>query len=345
MSTDKTKVKEKEKSETPQPEQVEKEEKQIEPKVEKTEEKIAEVPTSGDMNQKEEAENLSKIVDAFLIGTATAKKFSPEQVQLCKQTAISFGLNPLKREIHFIPREIWEGPRGNKRPTGKFEVSIVVGYEVYLKRAEKQKSLDGWGVKFEKDGTDTKAVITIYRKDWTHPFVHEVFLSEARQNTSIWDKMPKFMLRKVVVGQGFRLCFPEEMGGLPYMPEEIGAGVIQDGELVEDKKIEAPKPAEPVKKVAPPRPSNPQQGTMILGLLVQKGKDQKTILDFFKVDKISKLTYGQAEAVIKKLQDVPDKPDEWDAIEKTTPDGSEEVDPDEVAAALDAQKLEEGSAA
>lgn len=329
--------------------EIEKEE--ISPELPKTEEKKADLPVDGDidvthketaMTAKEEAENLSKIVDAFLIGTATAKKFSPEQITLCKQTAISFGLNPLKREIHFIPREIWEGPKGNKHPTGKFEVSIVIGYEVYLKRAERTNKLNGWKVSFVKEGTDTKGILTVHKKGWDHPFEHEVYLSEARQNTSIWDKMPKFMLRKVLIGQGFRLCFPDEMGGLPYMPEELGIGVIQDGQLIEDQKLPAPAPAQPVKHIAPPRPSNPQQNTMILGLLVQKGKDQKVLLDYFKVEKLSMITYAQAEATIKKLQDLPDKPDDWDQT-ATTPSGAEEVDPDEIAAAIDAQKLEEGS--
>jgi hypothetical protein len=29
------------------------------------------------------------------------------------------------------------------------------------------------------------------------------------------------MLRKVAICQGFRLCFSEELGGLPYSQEEI----------------------------------------------------------------------------------------------------------------------------
>jgi len=35
--------------------------------------------------------------------------------------------------------------------------------------------------------------------------------------------MPKFMLKKVAIAQGFRLAFPVEMGGMPYIPEEISA--------------------------------------------------------------------------------------------------------------------------
>jgi hypothetical protein len=32
--------------------------------------------------------------------------------------------------------------------------------------------------------------------------------------------MPRFMLKKVAIGQAFRLAFPEELGGMPYMEIE-----------------------------------------------------------------------------------------------------------------------------
>ena len=33
--------------------------------------------------------------------------------------------------------------------------------------------------------------------------------------------MPIFMMKKVCIEQGFRLCFPDEMGGMPYGEEEV----------------------------------------------------------------------------------------------------------------------------
>ena len=278
------------------------------------------------IEQKQKAEDLSKIIDAFLIGTKTAEKLKPAQIALCKQTALAFGLNPLKREIHFIPREIkrknpqsgyWEG-------TGEYEATVVIGYEVYLKRAEATGRLNGWGVTYVKEGTDTKAILKVYKKGWDQPFEHEVYQSEASQDTPIWRKMPKFMLRKVAIGQGFRLAFPEEMGGLPYMPEELGVGVIQDGELIEEKPA-APALKAPYKKPEPPpAPITVQQCTMILGLLTRKGKDQQPILDYYKVDKLSKLTYKQGEGVMTKLNTYPD------AADKDAKDEGSGLDLDEI---------------
>jgi hypothetical protein len=117
--------------------------------------------------------------------------------------------HPLKREIHFVA---YQGQ----------EPKIVVGYDVYINWAERTGKLDGWTVAVSSSGKDMTATITIYRKDWTHLFVHEVYYVEVAQTSLTWSKSPRFMLKKVAIGQGFRLCFPEELGGLPYMGEEVG---------------------------------------------------------------------------------------------------------------------------
>jgi phage recombination protein Bet len=156
-------------------------------------------------------------IQTFILGGDLARKMTSTQRDLCIKTSLAFNLNPLKREVHFIP---YNG-----------DVKIVVGYEVYLKRAEKSGKLDGWQVDIEGAGSSMKAVVTIHRKDWQKPFIHEVYLLEARQSTPIWMKMPRFMLKKVAIAQAFRLAFPEEMGGLPYMPEEIGVEVKAEDEV------------------------------------------------------------------------------------------------------------------
>jgi len=124
------------------------------------------------------------------------------------QIAKSFNLNPFKREIHVSK---YNG-----------QMSIITGYEVYLKRAERSGLLDGWECttmgSVEKN--DLKAIITIYRKDRKYPFKHEVLYSEYVQRTStgnvtkFWQKA-ETMTKKVAMSQGFRLCFSDELGGMP----------------------------------------------------------------------------------------------------------------------------------
>lgn len=122
--------------------------------------------------------------------------------------AKAMNLNPFKREIYLVPF-------GNK-------FNIVTGYQVYIQRGEETGKLDGWKTEFRKEDGDTVCKITIYRKDWKYPFEHETYLSEVKQSSPIWNKQEKFMHRKTTIGQGFRICFPTEMAGLPYEESEIG---------------------------------------------------------------------------------------------------------------------------
>jgi len=140
----------------------------------------------------------------------------PEKLQFI-EIAQAFKLNPFKREIHVAVYGEGEYRR----------LSIITGYEVYLKRADRTGRLDGWKAWVEGEGDAMKALVEIHRKDWSEPFVHEVYWREAAQKkkdgslTSFWTKQPKFQLKKVAISQGFRLAFPDELGGLPYDASEL----------------------------------------------------------------------------------------------------------------------------
>lgn len=262
--------------------------------------------TKEKLEEIEKAKELEKSLDSFIFSNATLKKITKEQMSLCKKTAILWGLNPLKREIHFVPHEIkvYDQVKKMKIGTGKYDVAIVIGYEVYIARAEKTGKLDGWDVVFEGEGEKMKGIITIYRKDWTRPFKHEVWLSEARQYGPMWDKQPRFQLRKTCIGQGFRLCFPEHLGGLPYIAEEIGVGTIeQDGKLSLETEKSEPKELLAPKKIM----ATEWQIKEIDKLIFQKGQDPQVIFDFFKVKTFNGLTINQAGATILRLKTMVDR--------------------------------------
>ncbi|NPA54581.1 MAG: hypothetical protein GXO21_07950 [Aquificae bacterium] len=131
-------------------------------------------------------------------------------VELMKAVAVAkhLGLNPLKKEVHFVP---FNG-----------SVQLIVGYTEYIKRAERSGKLDGWLVKTGKDEFGRYAEVIIWRKDWSKEFSWKVYEQEVRQNSPTWKKMPLFMLRKVAIAQAFRLAFPEETAELPYEETEMG---------------------------------------------------------------------------------------------------------------------------
>lgn len=150
----------------------------------------------------------------FLDIAGVGRELTEQKRRQFIEIAQAYHLNPFKREIYCVSYA------GN--------TSIITGYEVYIKRAERTGLLNGWGVEIKGSGDDMTAVITIQRKDWPQPFKHEVYFSEAANRTkdgrlnNTWAKMPKFMLKKVAIAQGFRLCFSDELGGMPYTQDEIG---------------------------------------------------------------------------------------------------------------------------
>jgi hypothetical protein len=148
-----------------------------------------------------------KMCDDFLFTAGT--NLNEQQKMLFYNLAVQFKLNPFKREIYAISYgEGW---------------NFVTGYQAYIQRAEATGKLNGWHCTVLKDakGGLAGAKIIIHRKDFDQPFEWEVSLSEFDKDQSNWKKMPEFMIKKVCIGQGFRLAFPNELGGMPYLQEEL----------------------------------------------------------------------------------------------------------------------------
>ena len=157
-------------------------------------------------------EDYKKIATDYLrgMGMNIPQKYAEQFIDVAQ----AYGLNPIKREIYAVGY----GDNWN----------VITGYEVYLKRAERTGKLDGWECNVEGNSKDNwVAKLTIHRKDWKFPFEHCVTFAECVQKkrdggfTSLWAKMPTFMLKKVCIAQGFRLCFPDELGGMPYTNDEL----------------------------------------------------------------------------------------------------------------------------
>ncbi len=190
----------------------------------------------GDLISTADSEAMEKTVGKYLF--TSKSKLGPEQKELFLQIALRNNLDPFKREIFAISY-------GN-------EFSIVTGYEVYIQRAEATGQLDGWNCVNTEEG----AKLTIHRKDWSEPFEWEALYDEFDKGQSSWKKMKKFMIKKVCIGQGFRLAFPEVLGGLPHFREEVVDQGIGDKLPVQKTKSKSemeslPEPEED------PRPDEP----------------------------------------------------------------------------------------
>jgi phage recombination protein Bet len=161
-------------------------------------------------------------LQTYLNAMGMANNLTKGEFEQFVEIAQGFGLNPFKREIY-------ANKYGDK-------FSVIVGYETYIKRAERSGLLAGWSVvttgsvNMQKPKESTLvATITIHRKDFQFPFVHEVHFSEyfgTRRDgtlTDFWKNKPVTMTKKVAMAQGFRLCFSDELGGMPYTAEELNA--------------------------------------------------------------------------------------------------------------------------
>ena len=203
-------------------------------------------------------ELLVKYLDTF----GLAAELTDEEKEQFIQVATAYQLDPFRREIHAVPYG-----QGEYR-----KLSLIVGYEVYLKRAENTGRLNGWAVWTEGSGDEMKAVVEIHRKDWATPFRHEVpWLEAAQYNregklTAFWRRMPKFQLKKVAISQGFRLAFPDDLGGLPYDASELPPEMSTERDVTpkaseSDPESPQQRPTEPAKPlvIGVPR-DNPKNG-------------------------------------------------------------------------------------
>lgn len=161
------------------------------------------------------------------------KGLTAQQTKQFLAVASAFGLNPWKREIYAVT---FKGKNGT-------EMSVVTGYETYIKRAEANPNYDGYDIEFKggferktfmKQGEygpynvtevvpkgDVSCVCTVYRKDRSHPVREEVFFDEYDQKNSMWKSKPRTMLKKVAIVSAFRKAFPFDLGGMPYTSDEL----------------------------------------------------------------------------------------------------------------------------
>lgn len=206
----------------------------------------------------------------------TIKKFlcpnaSDQELMMGLQIAKTFNLNPLKREVYFVKY-------------GNNPMQVLTGYEVYLKRAERSGQYNGLDITSQGSLStgDLKAIVKVYRKDWTNPLSHEVYYSEYVQTKQdgtpnrFWKEKPITMIKKVAVSQAFRMAFPDEFDGMPYTADEV-----VDQEKIIDVKTEEKTP-EPVPVAELPKDAKltSQEGQDLLNALAEKFYTKEDLKQF-----------------------------------------------------------------
>jgi phage recombination protein Bet len=176
------------------------------------------------------------IIRQYLGGSNCSTQELTMFLQLCKYQK----LNPFLREAYLIKY-------------GSQDATIVVGKEVFTKRAQKNELFQGYkaGVIIEngkimyregslvlKKETLIGGWAEVYVKGWQVPVREEVSLDEYEGKTKegkpnrSWGKMPATMIRKVALVHALREAFPEDFQGMYDATEmKIDTDAIPEEEI------------------------------------------------------------------------------------------------------------------
>lgn len=182
--------------------------------------------------------------------------------QYCFSVARELGLNPITKEIHFVPRRAKVGDKWVNK------VEPMVGRDGFLAIAHRSGQLAGIettscirDVPQLDNGRwvilpQLVAECTVWRKDSNKPFTAQVAYQEYVQRTAdgqptkFWAEKPETMLKKVAESQALRKAF--NIHGV-YSPEELGDGYeTVTGEIVTETEAGNPQARSHLAVVAPP---------------------------------------------------------------------------------------------
>lgn len=188
-----------------------------------------EITTTSEQNQ-----ITSKLLSDYF-ATLTDKLTDVQRNQFAA-VAQAFGLNPFKREIYATTY---------RNKDGQTVMSIVTGYEVYLKRAEMNPNYNGFETNFQVVNGEMGCTCKVYRKDRTMPVTSTVWMSEYSTGRSLWASKPRMMLEKVAIATAFRRAFPCDFGGMPYTTDELPEHMTGADKLEQQGYTEVSQDAQP----------------------------------------------------------------------------------------------------
>ncbi len=157
-----------------------------------------------------------------IVRNAFAAGASQTEFEVLWLGAKSRGLDPVRRQIHFVKRydesrsaDVWSS-----------QVSID-GFRAIAESTGLYDGQDEPVNELDERGGITCARVAVYRKDIGRPFVGVARWSEFAQKKRngdplfMWAKMPFHMLAKCAEALALRKAFPEKLAGL-YTPDEMG---------------------------------------------------------------------------------------------------------------------------
>lgn len=156
--------------------------------------------------------DLQRVLMATVFQGASNEEFASLLV-----VAEAYNLNPITKEIYAFPKK-----GGGIVP--------VVSIDGWIRIINEHPQFEGieWDDMPDTDGNLYAIATTIYRKDRTRPVRVIEYLSECKQNTDPWNKMPARMLRHKSTIQCARYAF-----GFSGIHDESEVALVDGGSLNE----------------------------------------------------------------------------------------------------------------
>lgn len=179
------------------------------------------------------------------------------------------GLNPLKKEIHFVKRQVWDGKTQAYKDVAAHQVGID-GLRIIAERTSKYGGQDSvmYGDEIEFHGVKVPefAQVSAYKRGIDRPFTAIAYFTEFagvfKKNGkeylgSMWAQMPRHMIAKCAEALALRKAFPDTLAGI-YADEEMGQIENQKPEVKiidGDENSKNSEPEKPQKSFEPKRPN------------------------------------------------------------------------------------------
>lgn len=158
-----------------------------------------------------------------LIKSQIAPKASDNELALFLYQAKRTGLDPLARQIYCLPIG------------GKMSIQTSIdGFRVVAERSGDYAGQDEPEF-IEKDGKLECAKVRVYRWKGEQRYLAAVgvaYMSEYKQSSPMWTKMPHTMLAKCAEALALRKAYPQDLSGI-YTGDEMAQAVITEDTTAE----------------------------------------------------------------------------------------------------------------
>lgn len=155
-------------------------------------EKIVNLPVTVDL-----AEHYGMPAQSFLAtvkSVAMPSSITTGQMIACLAVAREHGLNPLTKEIYFMP-------------TKSGQIQPVVSVDGWIRKMNEHDQFDGLEFETAGEGDSLEMTCRVYRKDRSRPVSVTEYLSECKQGGPVWKTHPRRMLRNRTLCQAARIAF------------------------------------------------------------------------------------------------------------------------------------------